>query len=476
MLYGGNRAGRRSLRWVVALSTFALGCGTDGASDEGEPEDTRVMPQAVTWNEHIAPLVAEKCNGCHQTGGIAPLSFESYELAHEWAGRMLANVEAGIMPPWGAQKTDECAPRYDWKDDPRLDEYEIGLLRAWSEAGAPEGDPELAAPLPAAASLTLQNADLHLALPSAVEVSSASDRFVCFTLDPGLASDTWIDGVQVNPGNEAIVHHVLIFADLEGASVAKAGPDGYYDCFGGPGIEGELQLLGAWAPGALPALTPPGVALPLRGGARLVMQVHYHPTGAGIDVDDSTSVDLRFAREEPEYAGGLALLGNFDRANIEEAGGFGFGLVAGPDDPETGPEFVIPPNAKAHTETLRLRIPDGSPTYRLWAAGTHMHYVGRDMKIDILRPGGLDECLVQTPAWDFNWQRLYYYDTPIDRTPTAQAGDVISMRCTYDNSMDNVFVRQALAARGETSPVEVRLGEETLDEMCLGVFGIAAKR
>jgi hypothetical protein len=477
MANGGKRAGsRRARRWAAALALLALGCGSESDNENEEPKDTRVVPESVTWSQHIAPLVAEKCNGCHQAGGIAPLSFESYELAYEWAGRMLLNVEAGTMPPWGAQKTDECSPRHSWKDDPRLDEYETDMLRAWVEAGAPEGDPALAAPLPAAASLTLDDANLHLTLPSAIEVSGNTDRFVCFSLDPGLANDTWIDGVQVNPGNEAIVHHVLIFADLEAESVTKAGADGYYDCFGGPGIQGDLQLLGAWAPGALPALTPPGVALPLKGGARLVMQVHYHPTGAGVDVDDGTSVDLRFAQGEPEYVGGLALLGNFERANMDEAGGLGFGLVAGPGDPEAGPEFLIPANAKAHTETLRLRIPDDSPTYHVWGAGTHMHYVGRDMKIEVQRAGTLDECLVQTPAWDFNWQRLYYYDTPIERTPTVNAGDVISMRCTYDNSMDNVFVREALAARGETAPLDVRLGEETLDEMCLGVFGIAAKR
>lgn len=479
MANGGKRADYlRSCAWgsscalLAALS--ALACS---ASEQDEKsEDPRVMPESVTWSEHIAPLVAEKCNGCHQAGGIAPLSFESYELAHDWAGRMLLNVEAGTMPPWGARDTDECNPRFEWKDDPRLDDFETNLLRAWVEAGAPEGDPELAAPLPEVASLALQGADLHLAIPAPVEVSGDSDRFVCFSIDPELAADTWIDGVQVNPGNEAIVHHVLIFADLEGASAAKAGAQGHYDCFGGPGIEGDLQLLGAWAPGALPALTPPGVALPLRGGTRLVMQVHYHPTGAGVEVDADTSVDIRFATQEPEYEGALALIGNFDRADIEEAGGLGFGLMRGPGDSAMGPEFVIPPNVNDHTETQRFRIPDGSPTYHIWGAGTHMHYVGRDMKIDIQRAEGLDECLVQTPEWDFNWQRMYYYDTPIENTPTARAGDVLRMRCTYDNSMDNVFVREALAARGATSPLEVRLGEETLDEMCLGVFGIAAKR
>ena len=47
------------------------------------------------------------------------------------------------------------------------------------------------------------------------------------------------------------------------------------------------------------------------------------------------------------------------------------------------------------------------------------------------------------------------------------------MRCTYNNSMSNPFVAAALAEQGLDGPVDVYLGEETLDEMCLGVMGVA---
>ena len=78
------------------------------------------------------------------------------------------------------------------------------------------------------------------------------------------------------------------------------------------------------------------------------------------------------------------------------------------------------------------------------AVGTHMHYVGTDMRIGVKRPvpGGepAEECLLDTPKWDFNWQRGYRYDVPIDQAPTLKAGDVLNLRCTYDNSMQNGFV------------------------------------
>ena len=112
---------------------------------------------------------------------------------------------------------------------------------------------------------------------------------------------------------------------------------------------------------------------------------------------------------------------------------------------------------------------------KIAGVGTHMHWVGQDMKIDIERvnpPAGQPEkeCLLQTPRWDFNWQRSYIYDTPIEQLPRAHAGDRVNMRCRYNNSMSNPFLSRALQEQGMTAPVDVRLGEETLEEMCLGLF------
>ncbi|HYP90264.1 MAG TPA: hypothetical protein VEQ59_18965, partial [Polyangiaceae bacterium] len=67
------------------------------------------------------------------------------------------------------------------------------------------------------------------------------------------------------------------------------------------------------------------------------------------------------------------------------------------------------------------------------------------------------------------------YDTPIDQAPALRSGDVLNLRCTYDNSMQNPFVARALAEQGLSAPRDVVLGEQTLDEMCLGIFGIAQK-
>ena len=83
------------------------------------------------------------------------------------------------------------------------------------------------------------------------------------------------------------------------------------------------------------------------------------------------------------------------------------------------------------------------------------------------------ECLVNVDRWDFSWQRAYSYDEDIDDLPTVGDGDIVTVDCTYDNTLNNPFVEQALQELGLPAPIDVVLGEESLDEMCLGIFGIA---
>ena len=198
-------------------------------------------------------------------------------------------------------------------------------------------------------------------------------------------------------------------------------------------------------------------------GSRLVMNVHYHPTGAGDEVDDATGIDIDWLDEIPAWRAELVLIGN------------GTGLQPGPND-DGLTQFLIPPNVSDHTETMLFELPAEVPELRLWGIGSHMHYVGVDMLIGVQRqtsPGPERECLLQTPTYDFEWQRLYTYDNTLDDAIRLAGGDSLFMRCTYDNTLGNPAVAEALGQQGLEEPVEVRLGEETLDEMCLGIYGIA---
>ena len=450
---------RTSLR-LVAILGLAAGCN-------GAPS----TPEGPTWYKDVAPLVTAHCTGCHTAGGIAPFALTTPEAASKYAPAMVAQVNAGLMPPWHAVETAACKPRFPWKDDPRLSPDEKSLLERWALAGAPLGDAKRAAALPAPPTLELKDRTQRVAMSAAYLVQGARDVYRCFSLPYEFAEDSWLTGLQVVPGNGKVVHHVLVWLDQDKKGEALAKAEGSYQCFGAPGF--ASALLGAWAPGATAVETPPDTALRVPKGSKVIINVHYHPDGN--PESDLSALDLRWTTQRPRYEALLALPGNAPSAQA--------GLLPGPDDPATGPAFVIPPGVRDHTEGMDIAVPkDLFIPARIFAVGTHMHYVGTGMRIEIDRSGRTagapadepaHECLLETPRWDFHWQRGYSFDADFNKLPTVQAGDLLQLRCRYDNSMQNRFVASALAEQGLKEPREVRLGEQTLDEMCLGVFGIA---
>ncbi|MCR9162446.1 MAG: hypothetical protein ACE37F_19585 [Nannocystaceae bacterium] len=430
--------------------------GEDGSGSSGEvvPED------APTWHADIAPLVSERCSGCHVDGGIAPYPFVDYESTAPLAQALAAAVESGSMPPWGAAVTEECSPPHGFKDDISLSADEVALFRAWSDAGAPEGDPAFAAELPPPPDTQLDPVDTVLQMDGAVTIDGTTDSFLCFSLDPGVDEDRYFNGMQIVPGNDKVVHHVLVYLDEDGETADAAGPDGSFPCSGGA-ISGTL--LGAWAPGTVPMRTPEDVGMRVNAGSRIVLNVHYHPTGLGPEVDDSTRIELDWMDEQPTWRGEMTLVGNSNDPDV---------LLPNPGDRSDTPEFLIPAGAQGHLEEMVFEIPDDLPQLRVWSVGSHMHYVGTSMQIRF-QGQGYDDCMLETPHYSFEWQRLYNFDAALDEMPLAIGGDRIYLRCEYDNSMNNPYVVEALQDQGLDAPVDVVLGEETLDEMCLGVFGIA---
>lgn len=474
---------RAAVASSLLLGAALAGCGADpaatgggGSGGGGGGGEGGAGPQAgPTFHKDVEPILQRSCQRCHSPGNIAPFSLLTYQDAKTVSGLMVDETKSRAMPPWGAFETEECQPTHPWRDDLRLTDEEIATFQAWHDAGNPEGDP---ADAPAPIDLegdSLPGMTMELQ-PKAPFVSSGdNDQFRCFVMDPGFTEDMFMNGFHFVAGNPKVVHHALLFVDPNAESEALADADGGYDCFGGSGINGGL--IGAWAPGGVPFELASNIGTRLPKGSRLVMQIHYHPAGT-IGDPDSTRVQLRFT-PKPEYEMAFVLIGNDNKQKAN-----GDGLQPGPDD-NGQVEFRIPANAANHTETQLFTLPstiNGGPTPELfvYGAGTHMHYVGRDMLIQLehKNPGSKDtgtECLVQTPDWDFAWQRAYLYDSDIADLPRFLPGDVLKMRCTYDNTLDNPYVKRALKDQNLASPIDVFLGESTLDEMCLAVLPLLYK-
>jgi hypothetical protein len=439
---------------------FVAACFMSGSSQTNNPDAGN--PNAVTYYKDVAPIVQNHCQNCHLPGGIGAFPLLTYDDAKANSAGIVYQTGARNMPPWGARTTSECTPRFKYKDDPSLTDAQIATIAQWHTDGDLAGDPKDAPPPNTNAPITdLPNAtSLKPATPFAL--SGAADYFRCFVLDPQLAARTWVTGTYVKPGNSTIVHHALIFSVPANATIPPPDdpkvPD-QYTCFGSSGVSGQ-QLVAVWAPGNQPSTYPTDVAHPLEPGEKLIMQVHYHPHANATSDPDTTTFEYTSTPTKPTWALETALIGNFSKAVNNN----GIGLE--------NPPFTIPPNTSNvqftmdYTSSIPLAV-------RILAVLPHMHLVGVDEKITLTRASPTtdqpkDECLVQVPQWNFNWQRAYQFDTDISTLPTIAPGDVAKFRCTYNNTLQNPWVAQALTEQGLTQTQSVTLGETTLDEMCLG--------
>jgi hypothetical protein len=458
------------MRLIYGFASISLlaACGTDVAGDDMPPPTAA----RATWYQDVAPIVSAHCMSCHQDGGIAPFSLTSYEDARDNAPRMLDQVNMGSMPPWGAQEQNDCTPRFNWKDDPRLSAQEKLTLQWWLDDGAQEG---IKADVKLPPNTDLTNVTVSMAPSQAFVTAGAQDQFICTVLDPQLAVGAWMTGMQIVPGNALVVHHAVISevvpssAQMAIANTHTAGVP--WDC------SHEQQpadlVLGIWTPGNQPLETPPELAVPLLAGSKVVMQLHYHPANA-VNDPDITSIKLRTSSQWPQKMYFVAAFGNATTAPS---------LLPDPDDRDvTTPEFRIPANSADHTEHMRFVVPDlagaGLHNAQFYSVNPHMHLIGTHINGTIFRPQarGNDpqaECLANG-SWNFDWQRTYIYDTPIAQMPSVQKDDVIDIQCHWNSTMDNPFEQRALRDAHLGAPVDVTLGEgNSTDEMCLEIFGIS---
>jgi hypothetical protein len=470
------------MRWIVVGATVLWGCGPGGPSgssaggdDDGIQDPTGVedpgasdtdptVPPAgaPTWYQDVAPLMADRCGSCHRAGGIAPFSVATYEEALPWGPAMADAIQSGSMPPFYAVDDELCDVRLEWLDDLSLSDEEKQLVYDWVAADMPEGDPSAAAPAELRPVESLEDYDVELAIQEPFAVNGADDIYQCFRIPLPNADPRWLTGFEVIPDNDLVVHHVIVWSDPNDSSAGQAGSDGTYECSGFPDLF-PTEIVGTWTPGVQPMLTPDGTGIPMEVGASLVLNVHYHPTGASTEFDQ-TSIRLRWTDQEPvQYASWFLV-------DVP----FGAMVQPGPND-QGGTEFRIPPGVPDHVETVQMWFSQllFSADMTVFAITPHMHYLGTDMLVTIEHTDALpDDCLIHTPGFRFDWQRDYTYDATSGPLPVIHPGDRVQVQCKYDNSETNPFLDDHLAASGASAPHDVYWGEETGDEMCMAIVGL----
>jgi hypothetical protein len=359
-----------------------------------------VANSATTYTRDVAPIFNAKCVNCHRPNEIAPMSLRTYEEVRPWAKSIQKRVTDKSMPPWHADPAHGT-----FSNDRSLSSDEINTISTWVKQGAVQGNP---ADLPKTPTRSTEwregKPDYILEFGEETIAAGGPDdyRYTYTTFD--VPDDKWIRAIELRPSNRNVAHHAVVYYQNES--------------------EGR-GFLGAWAPGLDAWSFPEGSGRLLKKGARLIMNMHYHPTDQ-VEVD-STKIALFFCDQKPTKE----IFTQFVQNN----------------------NFKIPAGAKSHTDSASFTFSQDSLIVGMLP---HMHYRGKSMSYVAHYPDGKKETIISIPKYDFNWQTIYVPVEPI-RAPKGTRIDVIA---TWDNSADNPF--------NPNPAIDVTFGQSSDSEMLIG--------
>ncbi|MFO0954129.1 MAG: cytochrome c [Isosphaeraceae bacterium] len=452
------------LKWLCV--GLALAAGTATAAG---PDPNPAPAPTPTYHKDVAAILQKNCQECHRPGQVAPFPLLTYEHARKRATDLASVTGSKQMPPWPAS-TDYGGPFLDQRV---LSPAEIAVLKAWAEAGAPEGDPKDAPPARTFSSdWTLGEPDLTLTMPEPYALeASGDDEFRVFVLKTNLPEDRWIRAVDFKPGNRKVVHHVIAAVDSSGEARARDAKDPKpgYEAVGGFGQGVPIRaFLPIWTPGAKPRNALEGTGYLLPKGADVLIQVHYHKSGK--PELDATAIGLYFSDRplERQVRTGFVFptippLKMFSmaaqaRAQAKQGG-------RRPDITEIMRDVMIIPAGASRYEVKGSTAGGmGRPSQRdilLTAVMPHMHWRGKDFTFWAVLPDGKKTRvpLIKIDQWNFNWQGTYAFEKPV----LLPKGAWLEMEAHFDNSADN-------PANPDNPPRQIRWGDGTNDEMCIGIF------
>jgi hypothetical protein len=432
-----TREGSRELRIVaIGLAAFLGAAGLIGAARRGVvvagPQD--VVKASPTFYRDVLPILQSHCQSCHRVGGISALPFETFEQTQRKAAAIAESVTSRMMPPWFAD------PKIGhFANDPSLSEKEIAALMAWSEAGAPAGDPHDAPPPRHwSAGWNIAQPDKIIQMPAAVKLPAQGQVEYTYEIVPtGFAEDRWVQSVEVHPSSPEHVHHAVVYLRPPDSKWLRGAPVGVpftAAAFADEKLRRDARwtdsdVLLVYAPGSSPDDWPANMAKFIPAGSDLVFQIHY--TTNGHAAEDQTSVGMVFAKAPPPLRVLTLQL--------------------------TNDKFVIPPGADDFRVEVHGTLPNDCTLLSFFP---HMHLRGKRFEYNIVEKNGHLEPLLRV-NYHFHWQMSYRLAEP----RPLKAGTTLQAVAWYDNSAKNPHNPDPTRA--------VTWGDQTTDEMMVGFFDVA---
>jgi hypothetical protein len=384
----------------------------------------------VTFAKDIAPILQEKCQDCHRTGSMAPMSLVTYEETRPWAKSIRQRVIARQMPPWHIDKTVGVQ---QFKNDMSLSDQQIGAIVKWVDTGAPLGNPK---DMPAAKQWPAENewkAARELGQPDLVIKSepytmAAHHQDVWWrpVSDIPLTEPRWVRAVEMRPGTLAgrrITHHAVTY-------LAQDDPESII-----PGSDAELRgraMLMEWAVGKGYDLYRPDTGKLILPGSQIAWDIHIHAVGEAIRDHVELGIWLYPKGQEPKHRTYLTA----------------FQAVKGRNRTRV---VDIPPNSLVESQNFTV-LPQAA---QLENFQPHMHLRGKAMEVEAILPDGSQQVVSYVGKFNFNWMTNYIYAD--DAAPAFPKGTMIRVTAWYDNTTANP---------NNPDPDQwVGFGDRTVDEM-----------
>ncbi|MEI6411600.1 MAG: hypothetical protein WCR52_19580, partial [Bacteroidota bacterium] len=234
-----------------------------------------LQAQTPTWAADVAPILYDHCVSCHRVGGVGSFPLETWSDAKNNAYGMLASVESRKMPPWRAD------PAYrHFKDENYLTTAQIQTISDWINGGQLPGDISQAPPLPNFVNGSqLDGVDITLETPM-YTIPQWTDEYRAFVFPTNVSVDKFFNQIEILPGNDAIIHHIVIYTDPTNEPALKdaADPAPGFKTNGMVGnITQNASLIGEWTPGGTPIKLPPAFGYRIPKNGYFMVEIHFAP-------------------------------------------------------------------------------------------------------------------------------------------------------------------------------------------------------
>ena len=318
----------------------------------------------VQFDREIVHILDNHCVMCHVEKGLT-FPLVTYEQTYALRWKIRQDALDRHMPPWAAMPGDG-----DFANDNGLTQREIDFLVSWAESFGPRNNGEIytgVAAMPSARKIVrahidfdrwaLGRPDLRLQLPENAANPRNPDETTRTLIDPRLASDRWLRGLEYKPGDRRIVRAVS-FA-----------------------IQETGQWIGSWTPWHGFVSLPKGLAYRLPAGSHILADIRYR--GSNEPATGQGTLGLYFAGQSSQRAVSTLVL-------------------------EAKP--ALSSSAAAHKWVATTRL---AADTTILALQPELRPGVQSIEVAVRAPGGATQVLLFAKDIPMQWPTPYVFTTPV---------------------------------------------------------------